>query len=554
MGKYDELKEELYTQMETECKKHSVAGVSLALCDGDEVAMTCSYGYMDIEAQMPADPDMICGIASITKLFTATAAMRLAEEGKLDINKPVRDYIEEFSVKSRFEGSRQITIKDLMTHHSGLPRDYLSHFYSYDPRPFEVVIDYLKNEYVSNPPGYFYSYSNLAVSVLGVAVQRIAGIPYEEYIEKTILKPLGMNKSSFTRRYELSQNYAQYYAGIIPRPEIPIRNKPGGGLFSSVNDLSKFLLAYINYGTFSGVKILEKDTVLQMLTPQAENVPLSFGNKVGLIWNIGRYALDYIGKVASHGGALLYSRGDVCIIPEHRLAVAVLSNSSAGGAVIGAFTNFVLKKALEIKNIKAVQMPAKSFVLNPPLTECEPTGHYASPALCYARIYGKNGCYKCVIAKKNYDMLLNENGFFTLKRESKRGRSPFNGLKIRFCYEPLRGCKIMLINNYPDGEEFKPEKIPQEWLERIGTYKVINRMPEERFVDICHTIKIHANGKILYVDFIGNGYSDCHVVKVINGFELLTLGFGQSDNQTIHVTDTNMLSYMGMIFRMTSLE
>ena len=109
-------------------KKNSVTGLSIALVDDQRIVWAEGFGYADQEKKIPATADTLYRVGSISKLFTDTAAMQLVEQGKLDIDQPLKKYIPNFSIKSRYPDTAEITPRQLMTHHSGLPRDRLKGF------------------------------------------------------------------------------------------------------------------------------------------------------------------------------------------------------------------------------------------------------------------------------------------------------------------------------------------------------------------------------------------------------------------------------------------
>ncbi len=122
---YERVKEATSELIRKEMKKNNVIGLSIALVDDQRVAWAQGFGYADENRGIPAAPETIYKIGSITKLFTASAVMRLAEQGKLDIDRPLQTYLPEFSMRSRFPDQKPITLRDLMTHHSGLPANFL---------------------------------------------------------------------------------------------------------------------------------------------------------------------------------------------------------------------------------------------------------------------------------------------------------------------------------------------------------------------------------------------------------------------------------------------
>lgn len=130
LTKYCELKEKLSSIISAEMKRHKITGVSIAVNDDGKTVWSEGFGYSDKEERIAATPHTVYRIGSITKVFTATAIMQLVEHGLLDLDKPVSDYLPEFTINTRFTQSKSITIRDLMTHHSGLPSDNLNGFYT----------------------------------------------------------------------------------------------------------------------------------------------------------------------------------------------------------------------------------------------------------------------------------------------------------------------------------------------------------------------------------------------------------------------------------------
>lgn len=168
-------------------KTYRVTGASISIVNGAEPAYIKHFGLADKKRNISVGDSTLFKIGSITKVFTASAVMQLAEQGKIDIDKPIKDYIPEFSVKSRFNGARPITVRDIVCHHSGLPCDNLSGYFTEDLRAFHSVIPYLHNAFTVCPPGEMFYYSNIGYELLGVLVNRISGLPFHDYVETMIL-------------------------------------------------------------------------------------------------------------------------------------------------------------------------------------------------------------------------------------------------------------------------------------------------------------------------------------------------------------------------------
>src|SRR6202142_2873036 len=170
-------------------QKH-ITGLSVALVDDSEILFTKGYGFADKQAHRLATPRTVYKVGSITKVFTGTAAMQLSERGLLDIDKPVVEYLPEFSIKNRTGDLSQITPRTLMTHHSGIPGDWYLNYWSDEPHAFRNVLDYLQESHLAFPPNTVFSLSNLAMSLLGIIIERVSNQTYQQYIEQNILAPL----------------------------------------------------------------------------------------------------------------------------------------------------------------------------------------------------------------------------------------------------------------------------------------------------------------------------------------------------------------------------
>lgn len=539
---YASLGRQLKDSMQQALEKEQIAGISLVLTDGGGELLRVNAGWSDRGGRAPMTADTITGIASVSKTVTAAAVMQLHERGILDINAPLTSVIPEFSVKTRSTPAPPIRIKDLMTHRSGLPRDWLNHFYTYEREPFEEIVGRLRDEYACRPAGMFYSYSNLGVTLLGVAVERAAGMAFEQYVTKNILTPLGMTSSSYRRQYSLCGRYAQAYHGLRLRPEIPPRDLPAGGLYSSAADLAAFLRAHL-----SGERLLRRSTVEQMLEPQEEDAPLNFHKKMGLIWHLDRPALAYAGRVAHHGGALLYYRSDVCMLPDHGLGVAVLSNSDTAGGAVLRLAEEALQGALAIREgIQPQKAAPRTFVCEPPLIQTPLDGDYAT-SLGHMRFSAGDPAW-CIWNGKKTPLTAARDGSSIMEPD---GAALGRTIALRSCRDTRTGAEILLFNGWPDGEKFVPEPVLEAWRDRQGLYRACDRMPEERLTDIVHSIRILVRRGLLLAEFIGPGWRYRRILRQEGDREAVRMGWGQEEQGTIHVRDTEdgeALEFMGIRF------
>ncbi|MDD5760272.1 MAG: serine hydrolase, partial [Desulfobulbaceae bacterium] len=197
-GDYGYLKEYMSWFVQNQMKKNDVIGLSVALVDDQQVIWSEGFGFADKRAGMPAGADTIYRVGSISKLFTTMAALQLSEQGKLELDKPLSAYIPDFTIRSRYPGAKPITPRSIMTHHSGIPSDRHQGMWTKKPVPIADLPSLISDDYAAFPPDTVFSYSNLGMSLLGLAVQNASGQEFASQMRQAILTPLRMESAVFS--------------------------------------------------------------------------------------------------------------------------------------------------------------------------------------------------------------------------------------------------------------------------------------------------------------------------------------------------------------------
>ena len=277
-------------------KENDVVGLSIALVDNQRVAWTAGFGYADRANNDPASPVTLYRVGSISKLFTSTAAMQLAEQKKIDIDKPLKTYLPSFSIKSRFPDAAPITPRTIMHHHSGLPSDVIKGMFNPDPGPPTEVIGLLEDQYVAYPPNYVHSYSNSGMTLLGCMIQQVAGQPFAKHMDEAVLRPIGMRHASFVIRPDMQRLVSKGYKNGKETPQVLLRDQPAGSLYASVMDLSRLMHMVFADGRAGDRQIIKPETLAEMLRPQNADIPLDFDLRIGLGWFLTSARLGYAGR------------------------------------------------------------------------------------------------------------------------------------------------------------------------------------------------------------------------------------------------------------------
>jgi len=297
-----------------------IPGISACIIKNNSVVWSDGFGYRDIRHKLDATDDTVHPIASVTKLFTATAIMQLYEEGKFDLDDNVSDYLG-FDLKNPKYPKVNITFRMLLAHQSSLADiniRYLINFMliGYPKSWLEeyLLVDglfYSKKAWKSYAPGENVFYSNINIELLGLLVEIFSGQPYEEYVKDNILDPLEMYNTSFYLEdfdpYMLSNQYF-WYGFYVTLPHFIYGIHAAGGLCSTVLDLSHFLIAYMQNGTYKGYQLLEPDIIKEMFTIQ---YPDSFDGKFrfGLGWYFWNASDNK--SYGGHGGIAIGGRSEL---------------------------------------------------------------------------------------------------------------------------------------------------------------------------------------------------------------------------------------------------
>ncbi len=327
----------------SQLQTRNISGAVVSVVKDGQVLFEKGYGYADFESKKPVLPDQtLFRPGSISKLFTATAVMQLAEQGKLDLDRDVNDYLD-FTIPKTY--AEPITLRRLLTHTAGFEETLKNLFVAHesDMKPLRT---YLVNQMPARifPPGKVPSYSNYGLTLAGYIVERVSGEKFERYIDNHILKPLGMNSSTFDQPLppQLSAQMSKGYlhATKKARDFEFVEAAPAGALSTTAADMTRFMLAFLQDGSVDGVSILKPETVRQMQTRQLELNPMICG--LGLTFM--EYWLNPV-RVIGHGGDTVYFHSDMVLVPEAHLGYFLSYNSlgknvgGGRGEVQRAFVN-----------------------------------------------------------------------------------------------------------------------------------------------------------------------------------------------------------------------
>jgi CubicO group peptidase (beta-lactamase class C family) len=316
-------------------KSGDMAGMVIVVVKDGRVLLKKGYGYADVATKRPMDPETtMIRPGSTSKLFTWTAVMQLVQAGKLDLDRDVNTYLD-FTIPHK--GGKAVTLRDLMNHRAGF-EEGLKDLLTTDPNGLLSTEQYLKQH--PRPllftPGEVPAYSNYGAALAGYIVQRVSGEPFEQYVERHIFRPLGMEHATFLQplppkfRAALSNGYLT--ASEPPQPYELVVTRPAGSMTVAASDMANFMIAHLQEGRFSGQQILSPDTARRMHSPSERSLPGFSTMAHGFFYDRQNGKL-----VIGHGGDTVLFHTEMDLLPEENVGIFFTFNSRGkDGAVYGA--------------------------------------------------------------------------------------------------------------------------------------------------------------------------------------------------------------------------
>ncbi len=333
-----------------------LTAVSLAVVEGDQIIYQRGYGQRDLERGLPATPQTLYGIGSVTKSFTCLAILQLQEKGLLCVDDPVDQYLP-LTVQPKGE---RIKIRHLMSHSSGLPalaylENLLRHRHgavdSYYPvGNLDDMLAFMNGaeDWAYTRPGERWFYLNEGYILLGGIIEKLSGKPYATYIEEQILGPLGMDRTTFDRTFfqedkDAAVPYTTNKEGKhLAREYVWGQAQADGGMVSNAVDMSRYISMYLD----GGKGIISPASLQAMMTPEVANPgrDVTTGEPVsGYAWGLSES--DFYGRrMISHSGMMFVCTAAMQFLPEEKLGVMVLANGT--GYAMANYASFALATAL----------------------------------------------------------------------------------------------------------------------------------------------------------------------------------------------------------------
>jgi CubicO group peptidase (beta-lactamase class C family) len=346
----------LRARVRTFLEESKAPSVAIAVTQGGRTVWEEGFGFADVERRVPATPATLYSIASVTKPITATAVMRLVEQGRIDLDRPANDYLGDGKITGLAADAAGATVRRVLSHSAGLPVHY--RFFYEGGAVARPSMDEASARYafVAYPPGRVYNYSNLDYGVLETILERASGRPFAEVVRDEVFRPYGMTASAVGTGAGIANAAVRYSATGTPVPFYDFDHRGASAAWTSARDLARFARFHLGDRVPDARPPLRETTRALMQRVATPGDP-RWG--YGLGWDVGR---ELGTTVVSHNGEMPGVAATLRLYPEHDVSIVVLSNASTGlpGRVARSIAEAVLPK------------PASDLDSNPPVRAAPP--------------------------------------------------------------------------------------------------------------------------------------------------------------------------------------
>ncbi|MEJ2238810.1 MAG: serine hydrolase [Gemmatimonadales bacterium] len=450
---YSDLARDLTPVIEREMQNKSISAVSIALVDDQEVVWARGFGYADPVDSVSASAGTVYRVGSVSKLFTDIGIMQLVEAGQLDLDVPVTDYLSDFRPINPF--GKPITLRQLMSHRSGLVREPpIGNYFDPSGPALQQTVQSLNGIDLVYEPETNTKYSNAAIATVGYVLEETQGEPFSQYLERTVLDPLGMVSSAFEPKpavvAQLAKAYMWTYDGReFEAPTFQLGMAPAGSMYSSVEDLAGFMSVMFEGGRVEDGAILESETLEEMWTPQ-----------LGSGYGIGFAVSEMDGhRRVGHGGAIYGFATELGMLPDEKLGAVVVATKDVANSVVRRIADAALQGMVNVRE----GQDGLRFDFTEPV-----------PADLAAQLPGKYGNEGDGVVIEEWDgrffATMEQAGFRAEIRALDGKLMVDDVLAFGTAIEPLGDAVVVSGDTLAKRSDEEPAPVPARWRGLIGEY------------------------------------------------------------------------------------
>ncbi|MDQ1852275.1 serine hydrolase [Bacillus stercoris] len=316
---------------EEKMKKYNVNGSSFVVVHDGKVVVNKGYGYADKEKKIPVTKDTVFQIASVSKTFTALAVMQQVDKGKLKLDQDVQKYLGGLKIPN--QTGKPLTLFDMLTYTSGVDFPDLTNITGPEYINNNIPMKEFFSKHmptVIRPPGEAYTYDNVSFALAGLAVENVTSTSFSKYMEKNIFKPLNMKSTSMSFTPDLLERMATHYGPTgdpIPTSGSGLRDTPQGGILSTAEDMSKYMIMQLQKGKFKDKEIVSEKSIDMMHSYQVfddKTIPVA---TIGFETSFNEFANGQ--HVVIKGGSMPGHQSLLILVPEQKTAFFMSYNNDS---------------------------------------------------------------------------------------------------------------------------------------------------------------------------------------------------------------------------------
>jgi CubicO group peptidase (beta-lactamase class C family)/D-alanyl-D-alanine dipeptidase len=456
--KYAVLTRALERFVAREVADKKLPALSIALVDDQTIVWARGFGFADPKSKKPATADTVYRVGSVSKLFTDIAIMQLVEQGKLDLDVPVSRYLPDFKPANPFK--KPITLRELMAHRSGLVREPpVGHYFDPTHPTLADTVKSLNGTALVYAPETRIKYSNAAIAVVGYVLEFTQKEPFPRYLQRSVLAPLGLQKSSFEPAPRVTRDLAaaimwSYDGRIFPAPTFPLGMAPAGSMYSTVTDLGRFLSVLFAGGQGPKGRILKRSTLEQMWKLQFAKPK----DKTG--FGIGFHIEELAGqRRIGHGGAIYGFATELAALPDQKLGAVVIASRDVANAVTHHIADVALEQMLALRRGRPL----------PKIEHTSPLAPDRARRLAGRYLKGHEG-FDLIERTGRLFVLPGAGGFRPEVRALGDDLLPDECLAYGPRFQVKADTLTLNKKSYPRVAVAKPKPMPEKWASLIGEY------------------------------------------------------------------------------------
>lgn len=555
-GEEQSLGSRIASYVELMMRAEQIKGLSVGVVGPEKTSWAAGFGHANLAANHKATQYTLYPVASLTKLFTAMAIMQLADEEIIDLDKAVSDYLPGFTINSRFIDRSPVTIRQVLSHYAGLPRDLYKGLLSSDTDARPDLLEYLSTQYVAYPPEAKYVYSNIGYDLLGLVIEEVSGKTFTEFIREQVLTPLQMHDSYFyeqgTELAALSNAYIQH--DNYHYTEFPQKQYASSGLYSTAQDMTQLLWWLMDGGASDPA--VPAGLFRDMLSDHKSPRTLDVSFRSGWSWILEELPDETGGVYAYQFGSTMHFNAVIAIAPSYHVGVVLLCNTGGVLEVLENMARMIVFAAI-METGEVLSETTESYDI---YTVVEPDTHDINRVLGHyllqTDLFSVSEMASGVVLSTRGQTLqafYHEDGWFSIEDS------------FRFTTDKLEDTRVLIVDRlgsiYPVGTDISGAyRLSPDIFERLGSYRLVGVNPRTETM-IYSGANLSLTDGILQLRLIlsphqervfGYGSALYNLVPK-SGSEAVIAGFGMYKGETVFFGKDESgpyLMFSGLYFRL----